>query len=298
MNVYSESAALFPLFIAVALAGPAIGGCSHATHDAPALTAAPDPSSQSASLPVHAEIRRRTLLAFQRAAVGKPGDTDAGDALKLAPLFAVESGDGGVALPFSDSLAGSTIHDSLAARPATAPAASTIYFERSTTRIGNRSHPQWAYYWRHRAAAALDGRIDGIRMTLGDDGWPMVFERFASSEGVVTLFVSESLERAAVKAYGGPLPGRQFSVERSIDEQPRVVVARLIADGPMPMGPWVYVSSDGRVTTLLCRCSPSQVADNAGGAAYDLRAVAQPDAPDRPGWRDERWIERALRWPG
>ncbi|MFH1109147.1 MAG: hypothetical protein V1790_08145 [Planctomycetota bacterium] len=53
---------------------------------------------------------------------------------------------------------------------------------------------------------------------------------------------------------------------------PDVVVARLIDDGPAPMGPYVYLNAPpGRaVTTVLCRCSPSQVEAFIETRYYDL----------------------------
>jgi hypothetical protein len=61
-----------------------------------------------------------------------------------------------------------------------------------------------------------------------------------------------------------------------------VVVARVIEDGPQPMGPIVYVSADGvTVETLICRCMSSQVDELVASETYPLvadDALAPPPA--------------------
>ena len=89
---------------------------------------------------------------------------------------------------------------------------------------------------------------------------------------------------------------------------PDVVVAGIVEDGPIPMGPYVYVdAADQRVTTLLCRCSPSQVdrITDTGyyqlewGLASDLDSAWLPRTSGT-GVQDEptQFIEASLlRWP-
>ena len=91
--------------------------------------------------------------------------------------------------------------------------------------------------------------------------------------GLDLLFVSRSLESAARSTFGPPSPRRRFSIERLITDAPLSVVARVLDDGPIPMGPYVYVDSEGRVTTVLCRCMPSQVRAFSGNGYYDLQPL-------------------------
>ena len=114
-------------------------------------------------------------------------------------------------------------------------------------------------------------------------------------------------------AFGDPLPGRRFSIERAADEAPDVVVARIIDDGPVPMGPYVYLNAppSRAVTTVLCRCSPSQVEAFIETRHYDLLPLETIDSSDgERGWwagtlvYDEsrraapgKPLDRILRWP-
>jgi hypothetical protein len=85
------------------------------------------------------------------------------------------------------------------------------------------------------------------------------------------MFVSHSLEVAALAEFGKPLPGRRYAIESSVEEAPDVIVARVIDDGPVAMGPIVYLSASTRtVSTLICRCMPAQVRRLVATSTYDL----------------------------
>jgi hypothetical protein len=90
------------------------------------------------------------------------------------------------------------------------------------------------------------------------------------------------LERAAAAEHGPPLRGRRFAVERSAAETPDVLVARLIDDGPIPMGPMVYVEAQANlISTVLCRCMPAQVRHIVENNFYELLPVQSlPETPD------------------
>lgn len=121
-------------------------------------------------------------------------------------------------------------------------------------------------------------------MTLGDDGFPVIFETNVSSDSQLrVLFVSKSLEEAAAAGNAAVLPERHFSIETSLDNAPRVVVARVLEDGPMPMGPFVYLSRENSsITTLICRCMPSQVRQFVETAYYELRPASDSNEPQSP----------------
>lgn len=112
---------------------------------------------------------------------------------------------------------------------------------------------------------------------LDDRGFPIVFEVQESGDGGVgRIFAVRSLESAAAAAFGPPLPGRRFSVEADKACAPNTIVARIVEDGPEPMGPYVYYRPAGTpgVTTLLCRCSPAQVNMFSASQDYQLEIVS------------------------
>jgi len=144
-------------------------------------------------------------------------------------------------------------------------------------------------------------------MLFNGDGFPCVWAILAAgfvrdhSAPLKLLFVSDSLEQAAAKAFGPPLPGRRYSIERDVGDAPTTVVPRIVEDGPIPMGPYVYLAADTHaLTTLLCRCEPSQARSFIETDYYDLQDLADLGTWGRP-WRD--WgnvlfqIQDHLRWP-
>jgi hypothetical protein len=84
------------------------------------------------------------------------------------------------------------------------------------------------------------------------------------------LFVSEPTEAAARARFKSVLPPRLFAVERGFAEAPAAVVARVLEEGPVPMGPVVYTGAAGDVGTVICRCMPAQAQRLSGQRAYDL----------------------------
>ncbi len=210
--------------------------------------------------------------------------------------------------------------------PRVDPTRSTLYTGTFTTRIHSIDHEQVVYFWRypHRVdepeKASLEGR--GVRITLGSDGSPLVWEALSTNSNTRVFFVSEGLELAAVREFGGPLPGRRYAVEPALDETQNVVIARVLDDGPVPMGPYVYLNAPPKreVTTVLCRCMPSQADEFVETLGYDLaplesirdwgdtRSCIDPPPP-RVYWGgtlsywnlkipwEETPLERILRWP-
>jgi len=150
----------------------------------------------------------------------------------------------------------------------------TIYTELATVLIQGKSHIQATYLWFYSAVlasskSALSGQ--GIQLTLDSSGKPVIWEVIADTSRATVIFVSESLETAARAKFGPPLPGRRHAVERSVEEAPAVVVARVIDDGPVPMGPFVYINAETRcVNTVLCRCMPPQVRSLRSTRTYEL----------------------------
>jgi hypothetical protein len=160
-----------------------------------------------------------------------------------------------------------------------------------------------------------DLALQGIRITLNSAGQPMVWEVLADSSGADLIFVAQSLEAAALAEFGKALPARCYAIERSVEEAPNVVVARVIDDGPVAMGPFVYLSADTRVVSaLICRCMPAQARKLLATGIYDLvpfqsgsttsliaqaRALSNERTAFWPGGSTgEERLEKCLRLPG
>ena len=273
-------------------------------------------------------VYQRTSTEFFQAVFFKPrGDATDGFEASLAPLIVQEVSAEYDAIPASDRF-GAVRFDKQgqAVIDATLP---TIYTASTETTVRDRTYRQLVYVWWYEPSIenkgdSLSPPMQGIRLTLGDDGFPIVVEAWAS-QGVVggeniphVLFVSRSFEALASEQFGPPLSGRRYSVERGIDETPDIVAAGLIEDGPIPMGPYVYLDAKVKsVTTLLCRCSPSQVNRFVETDYYELQPLDRLDAwgfevLSRRGWVNDRrrehekpdtapptrlHLERILHWP-
>ncbi len=114
-----------------------------------------------------------------------------------------------------------------------------------------------------------------VRMTLDATGAPVVWEIFDSRKKTNrAVYLARSLEEAADEQHGEAIRGHKFVAER----ESGVRIARLIDDGPEPMGPMVYVSAKhGEIVSLACRCMPSQVDDIDDAIYYELVLTAQTE---------------------
>lgn len=235
--------------------------------------------------------------------------------MSLAPLVLFEPPAGGgpsEARPvFGRLVARSDGTLTLAAGPA------AVYHGASPGRLGELEVTRYHYVWwirtRSDDPAATRWQPQGYRLTVDGDGFPRIWEVLREPQGLRVLYVSESLE-ASAGAHGlAPLPGRRFALERAIAETPDVTVARALSDAPVPLGPWVYVEYPGdRVSTLLCRCMPSQMGSSIELETYDLIALSSLPAVDPGLWEppvdgvpqapippvdDPAWPASALRLP-
>ncbi len=179
----------------------------------------------------------------------------------------------------------------------------TVYVQLDQVEIDEKPHPRFSYLWcystddpRHDKRAL---GIQGVRITADSSGSPVVWEVLADESGMDLVFVAESLESAAKKQWGKTAPGRRFAIEQSRRKAPRTVVARVIADGPVPMGPIVYLLRDSRsVNTLVCRCMPAQAKSLLTSSLYQLKPL-QAENSDLflRLWRDRLKLRVAF-WPG
>lgn len=178
----------------------------------------------------------------------------------------------------------------------------TIYTATSKIKIGETAYTQVLYVWwstrGRRGETTRPAVLGGIRITFGRDGFPVTWEVLHSAGDMKLLFVSTSAERAAAEMFGAPLPRRRYSIEPDVEDVPGLIVVGTVEDGPVPMGPYVYLDSDAAVTTVLCRCSPSQVNEFAQESYYELRPVS--DLPSRLREQLAAFATHApkLRWPG
>ncbi|HWI56272.1 MAG TPA: hypothetical protein VNZ22_03515 [Bacillota bacterium] len=149
----------------------------------------------------------------------------------------------------------------------------TLYTELDTVQIQGSIHPRLTYLWCYATSEPQRGEValQGIRLTLNSAGQPVVWEVLTDESGKELIFVAESLEAAARAEHGQPLPGRRYVIERELEEAPKVVVARVIDDGPMSMGPMVYLRAGTHsVNTVICRCMPAQAKTVAAARTYHL----------------------------
>ncbi len=261
---------------AIASIAIALGGCRR------------DATPQGIQVPPP-DVRDRVTREFATVDYYKPSDADADQAeLRLAPLIVQQAGDARIA--------------------------PVVYFEDSVARLPAGACKQRSFLWRYESRIAgqpTDWR--GVRMTFDPRGAPIIWESLANDSRVHVIFVAKSLEEKAAKRFGPPLEGRQFSIERSVAEQPEVVVARVLSDGPEPMGPFVYLSDRRELTTVLCRCMPSQFSEIRETVLYRLIPLGAPTSqkapsdgvpvsicdafPEIPDCARPDWLELALRLP-
>lgn len=183
----------------------------------------------------------------------------------------------------------------------------TVYTDITETQIDGEFYDQLIYVWWYQIPQPQPNRytlsLRGVRITMGMDGYPLIGE-VLDDDSIDLMYVSQTLEQAAMLTYGPPLMGRYYSAEREYEELPQSVVARLLEDGPIPMGPYVYLSADSKaVTTLSCRCMPSQMHHIIESRYYDLIPL---ETLGRWGlenikrfiaYQDRLNLDQRLRWP-
>ena len=235
-------------------------------------SAHPSTTSRKASdTPQAAEIRQRVNTTFVLADYYKPAEQTPEQQARLAPLIAQQVASYDVFTPWICGIRrvnGAWHYDWV--RPA-------IYLREENANLRAGAVRQLSYLWCDGKSPWPDSfkaRWLGIRMTLDTRGNPVIWEAFAEGDPTVKIFVARSLEEKAAKQFGAVLSGRQFAIERSTQQQPAVVVARVLEDGPEPMGPFVYVSSEDEITTVTCRCMPSQFSNVRKTHEYRLEPLA------------------------
>jgi len=203
-------------------------------------------------------IYERANLELLNAVLFKPAETGPTNTLasKLAPLLLAEVQD---------------INQ--------APALPVVYFKEGEAIFSGSQYQQVTFVWNRLDSNSMRGAEptpQGIRITLNTSGSPVIWEVLVDNSGGNLIFVSQSLETAALKEFGPPLPGRRFAIESSFENAPNTIVARVIEDGPVPMGPIVHLVAGSRnVSTLICRCMPTQAKNLLATQTYELRPIAE-----------------------
>lgn len=218
-----------------------------------------------------AGIYERANRTFARAVFYKPAETNIDKlTLRLAPLILQEvSGTNS-----STSLLNEPGHLEFDGGSAVVRASGPVlYYLTDTVDVAGKAHARLTFLWFY-VSMGLPGEISvqGVRMTLDSSGRPALWEVLADETGADLILVARSVEDAAAAQFRKPLPGHRYVTERSPAEAPRTVVARIIEDGPVPMGPIVYLDAATRsVSTLICRCMPAQAKSLSGTEVYELR---------------------------
>ena len=199
-----------------------------------------------------AAIEARAALIFTNAVLLKPSETIPATnlAFTLAPLLIQEVAGSG-----PDSNCG--------------PA--TIYYQLGAVQIAGVARPQMTYLW----SCGNENRLGrGVRLTLDERGLPVIWEVLDDRPGAQIVFVARSLADKAQAAYGSVAAGRRFAVEPELAMAPDVVVARVIEDGPVAMGPIVHLTaSRGEISMVICRCMPTQARQLMATAYYELNPL-------------------------
>jgi hypothetical protein len=202
----------------------------------------------------------RTERKFERALFWSPDPQSiAGDQRWMSPLIVEEldplRGDDPPISGFGRLIADATGHFTAD------PDEPTVYHGTESVEIRGTDFVQSTYLWFY-PTLQLGGDVGwrGFRMLLDRRGYAIVWEILSSETELRVLFVSKPIEDAARRQYGSALPGRCWVVEPCVQQHADLVVARIVGDGPQPMGPFLYLDYPARrVSTLICRCEPSQV---------------------------------------
>lgn len=292
-----------------------VAGC--ASRQVP--TPKPAGSAPAARYQAFDEVYRLTERRFESTYLIKPAEGWMTGLLKgdLAPLIVQEVAPRGPRSGTEHAFGALLLEDGAVRVDPSQP---TVYVQIGRRKVNGRTYRVVAYCTFHAGERSPKPRVTVtiIRAILDADGFPLVWEIVQSREpGALTprpqiLYVSRSLETAAADRFGPPLPDRRHSTEPRLEDAPRSVVARVIEDGPMPMGPYVYAAAGtGRITTLHCRCSEAQMDAVLESTYYEL--VSFEDVADlasevfrrvfRFGSGDPLTLgpglpfEEALRWP-
>ncbi len=288
------------------------GGCAVSTQQSSRV------SSLSAAARDRDRYHEQVYRRFERAVLLKPRDGSIyGRRFDLAPLIVHEVPDETQGVTHTPRFG--ALEETDGGRVGVNTELPAVYVETGVISVRGSSYDTMTYRWFYSIDAPHGSFVvgKGLRIVLGADGFPVVYETasvdpsIGAAAGPRSLFVSASFELAAEAEYGPALVGRRFVAEKSVEDAPGAMVFRTLEDGPQPMGPFLYIAAPSRrIITMHCRCSPSQMDEVIESAYYDLvpfervRSLAAR-APSDPSRADgdplgallDRPMDSVLRWP-
>ncbi len=155
-----------------------------------------------------------------------------------------------------------------------------LYTYHSEAKINGRRHRQLVYVWwfSDRPAMTDDdpaaGHIDGdtLRITLGSDGRPAVFEVLQSCGCGHLVYVADDVERRAREQFGGPLPDKTLAVERNVAGKRDLYVSGTVPVPDAHVRPVVFIQAGfHEVSGLRCMSASAPTdAETVEEHAYSL----------------------------
>lgn len=243
-------------------------------------------------------IYDRATNVFATAHFLKPAEPPTPDvAFKLAPLIIQEAL---AAEPAREGFGALTLSNGVLSLDRSAP---TVYVHIDPVEIGGEPRLRFTYLWCYSVGDPAADKpplgMQGVRITTDASGSPVIWEILADKSGLDLIFVAESLEAAAKKQGHKTQPGRRFTLEQTRRKAPRALVARVITDGPVPMGPIVYLGCESRnVSTLVCRCMPAQAKSLLTSSLYQLKPIQAENSDLLLQMLRDRLKLRTAFWPG
>ncbi|MHC5109142.1 MAG: hypothetical protein ACYTHJ_04595 [Planctomycetota bacterium] len=201
------------------------------------------------------EWKRDALAEFARARYFKPEPDQLGGWLDTHAPLIVQQTDPGLGLSGQDLLFGTPfrLDDRSIDIDLSQP---VVYAEQDSAPTGVDGFMELRYAWCYRRNEKV--QVCGIRILIDQDGFPLLWSPIGvGAADRQTVFLSSGVVDESVL-----LPSEDHLVVRTIEP------------GPIPMGPFVYVrAADLRISTVLCRCMPSQVYEYESERWYLLRPM-------------------------
>jgi len=218
-----------------------------------------------------AAIYSRSNTWFTNVVIWKPVENDAATATDPASKLA------NVFLPLIVQELADTNTHAHGTSPLIAVGIQNMRASVAAANIGGQPRMQVAYRWTMASSVGPGAAVKHheIRITIGSDGLPAFWEVRGDASRPQEVYAAQAVELKAAAAFKGSLPGRMFSLEPATNSIPSVVVPRVLQDGPVPMGPIIFVNQHGEIATLICRCMPSPA-----GKAVEVRLYEMAVEPD------------------
>jgi len=219
---------------------------------------------------------------FEQAIFFRPEEGSAGGIVEqMAPLIIVESNEKEISAALSDGLGVGTPGCVSDAEETPIP---VVLFKKQSVKIRGESYEQLRYVWH---SCVPKPTFFEFWVIIGKNGWPIVYSASPRPFHKGHFYVSTSLEVAAEREFDSPLPYCRFAIERPSGDLLNRRVDRIIDDGPMPLGPYVYIGKSTQfemklagappqeVVALTCRCEKSLAKSFLAEPRYKLEQLDQ-----------------------